>query len=565
MKTNRSRAAGWAAGYATRLATSAVLALSLVLGACAGIAERDDPVAVTILAFNDFHGSLEAPRDGYGGAAWLAAHLRRERNTAEHSVTVSAGDLIGATPLISSLLHDEPTIRAANLMGLDFHAVGNHEFDEGRQELLRMQYGGPRPDDTGPRSRPFSGADFRFLAANVVLEERGDTLFPPYAVKRFDGIPVAFIGLTLEDTPSLVTAAGVEGLVFLEEVRVINALVAEIRRQGIEAIVVVIHQGGYPAEGGEDECNELEGPIVDIVAAADEAVDLFVTGHTHRHYLCRLDGRPVTSAGSVGRWYTRISALLDRETGNLAVTGFDNVPVTQDVPPAADLQALVAKYRERVEKAAGRIVGTFTADLTRERNEAGISTIGALIADAQLAATRAPDDGGAQVAFMNAGGIREDFLFEPSGDEDEGEVTYAELFAVHPFGNYLVTMSLTGEQIHALLEQQWLSQQSLNVLMPSRGFRYAWSEDRPPGERVDPSSIMLDGERVRPGDTYRVTVNSFLAGGGDGFPVLQEGTERHNGRLDIDALEDYLQSRSPVSPPALDRVRLAGAGSRASE
>lgn len=564
MKTNQSRAAGEPAGYATRLATSVVVALSLSLGACAGIDERDEAVAVTILAFNDFHGSLEAPRDGYGGAAWLAAHLRRERNAARHSVTVSAGDLIGATPLISSLFHDEPTIRAANLMGLDFHAVGNHEFDEGRRELLRMQHGGPRPNDIGGGSRSFGGAEFRFLAANVVLEESGDTLFPPYAVKHFDGIPVAFIGLTLQDTPSLVTASGVEELAFLDEVRVINPLVADIRQQGIEAIVVVIHQGGYPAEGGEDECRDFEGPIVDIVAAADAAVDLFVTGHTHRHYLCRLDGRPVTSAGSTGRWYTRISALLDRETGDLAVTGFDNVPVTQDVLPAADLQALVAKYRERVEQAAGRVVGTLTADLTRERNEAGISTIGQLIADAQLAATRAAGNGGAEVAFMNAGGIREDFLFQPSGDEGEGEVTYAELFAVHPFGNYLVTMSLTGEQIHALLEQQWLGQQSLNVLMPSRGFSYAWSKDRPPGERVDPSSITLDGGPVKPRDTYRVTVNSFLAGGGDGFSVLREGTERHDGILDVDALEDYLQSRSPVSPPPLDRVRLGKAGSRAS-
>jgi 5'-nucleotidase len=562
MKTIEPREQDESPGYSSCLRRSALVVLSLALGACAGFGERaDDQVALTILALNDFHGSLEAPRDDYGGAAYLATHLRRERAAAEHSVTVSAGDLIGATPLISSLFHDEPTIEAANALGLDFHAVGNHEFDEGWRELLRMQHGGPRPGDTAPGLRSFGGARFRFLAANVVLEG-GDTLFPPYAVQRFDGIPVAFIGLTLEGTPSLVTASGVDGLEFLDEARAINALVAEIRRQGIEAIVVVIHQGGYPADGGEDECRDFEGPIIDIVAATDEAVDLFVTGHTHRHYLCSLNGRPVTSAGSTGRWYTRIVAALDRRTGDLAVTGFDNVPVTQDVQPAADLQALVARYRGLVEQEAGRVVGTITADLTRARNEAGMSAIGALIADAQLAATCARDQGGAQVAFMNAGGIRNDFLFEPSGDEREGQVTYAELFAVHPFGNYLVTMSLTGAQIHSLLEQQWLDRQSLNVLIPSRGFSYAWSEERPSGERVDPASIAIDGVPVGPHERYRVTVNSFLAGGGDGFPVLIEGTDRHNGLLDIDALENYLKARSPIAPPPLDRIRLEGTGTR---
>lgn len=560
MKASVGVAAGKAAGGSTGLATA--ILVMLLLGACAGIDRRSgDAVPLTILAFNDFHGSLEAPRDGLGGAARLAAHLRQERAVVEHSVTVSAGDLIGATPLISSLFHDEPTIEAANAMGLEFHAVGNHEFDEGWRELLRMQHGGARPGENGPR--PFHGAGFRFLAANVVHAGGGETLFPPYAVQRFDGIPVAFIGLTLEDTPSLVTASGVEGLDFLDEVRVINGLTTDLRRQGVEAIVVVIHQGGYPADGGEDECLNFSGPIVDIVRSTDEAVDLFVTGHTHRHYLCRLDGRPVTSAGSLGRWYTRISASLDRETGDLDVIAFDNVPVNGGIEPAADLQALVEEYRRLVEKEAGRVVGTITADFTRVRNEAGISAMGAMIADAQLAATRSR--AGAQVAFMNEGGIRDDFLREPSGNEGEGQVTYAELFSVHPFGNHLVTMTLSGAQIRTLLEQQWLEQQELNVLMPSRGFSYAWSEARPPGERVDPASIRLGGKPLRPEEAYRVTVNSFLAGGGDGFPVLREGTDRHSGMLDIDALEDYLQSLSPLAPPPLDRVRLESPGSRISE
>ena len=533
-----------------RMRMSALTALVLALAACAPTPRTTDAgryVELTLLGFNDFHGALEQPRGGPGGAAYLAAHLRQERSRSVHTVTVSAGDLIGATPLIASLFHDEPVIEVADLIGLEFHAVGNHEFDDGKNELLRMQHGGPRPDGRGD----FAGARFRFLAANVVVEATGETLFPAWAVRRYGGVPVGFIGLTLAGTPALVTASGVAGLRFLDEVHAINQAVQELRGQGVEAIVVLIHEGGYPAEGGEDDCNDFKGAIVDIVAGTDPAVDLFVTGHTHRHYLCRLDGRPVTSAGSTGRWYTRIDARLERESGDLEVTGFDNVPVTADIEPAADVLALVDRYRALVEGPAGRVVGRITGDLTRETDDGGVSALGAFIADVQLAASAAA---GAELALMNAGGMRGDLEFAPADGRRPGEVTYGDIFRVHPFGNHLVTMTLTGRQLHTLLEQQWIDQAALNVLMPSAGFSYAWRESAPPGARVDPSSIRLHGRPVEPDASYRVTVNSFLAGGGDGFTVLREGTERHNGIADVDALEQYLARMSPVSPPDAGRV-----------
>lgn len=535
-----------------RMHMSALTAMILALGfaACAPTPRTPEAgrhVELMLLGFNDFHGALEQPREGPGGAAYLAAHLRHERSRSVHTVTVSAGDLIGATPLIASLFHDEPVVEAADLMGLDFNAVGNHEFDDGKDELLRMQHGGPRPDGSGH----FTGARFRFLAANVVVEATGETLFPAWAVRRYGGVPVGFIGLTLTGTPALVTASGVAGLRFLDEVRAINAAVRELRGQGVEAIVVLIHQGGYPAEGGEDDCNDFGGAIVDIVAGTDPAVDLFVTGHTHRHYLCRLDGRPVTSAGSTGRWYTRIDARLDRESGDLEVTGFDNVPVTADIEPAADVLALVEGYRALVAGPASRVVGRITADLTRDTDDGGVSALGAFIADAQLAASA---DAGAELALMNAGGIRGDLRFAPADERRPGEVTYSDIFRVHPFGNHLVTMTLTGRQLHTLLEQQWIDQAALNVLMPSAGFSYAWRESAPPGARVDPSSLNLHGRPIEPDAPYRVTVNSFLAGGGDGFTVLRKGTERYNGVADVDALEQYLARMSPVSPPEAGRV-----------
>jgi 5'-nucleotidase len=532
--------------------------LALVPGACSQLPADDSNrfVELTILGINDFHGNLEAPRDGLGGAAYLATHLRRAEAAADHAAIVSAGDLIGATPLISSLYHDEPTIAIANLWGLDFAAVGNHEFDEGRDELLRMQDGGAHPVDGDSPAGAFGGAEFRFLGANVIDDATGETLLPPYAIERYDGIPVAYIGMTLEDTPAVTSSSAVAGLSFRDEAETINGLLPEIRAQGVEAIVVVIHQGGYPgADSDEDSCEDFTGPIIGIVEKTDPAVDLFVTGHTHRHYLCRIDERPVTSTGTAGRFLTHIRTRLDRITRDMTVLEFDNVPVTRDVEPAADVEALVLRYRTLVESVANSVVGTITGDYTREQNENGESLLGGLIADAQLAATAGPEKGGAELAFMNPGGIRSNLLFAANGNEQDGEVTYAEAFSVHPFGNRLATMTLTGEQLRTLLEQQWLDRQAQTILMPSAGFSYAWSGSGPAGSRVDPSSIRVNGDLLDPSRSYRVTVNSFLADGGDGFPVLREGTERGEGIVDVEALEDYLEAYSPLTPRELDRIR----------
>lgn len=516
----------------------------------AGTDGRD--VQLSILAFNDFHGNLEPPAKGLGGAAYFATHLRQA--STEHTAIVSAGDLIGATPLVSSFFHDEPTVETANLWGLDYNAVGNHEFDEGSRELLRMQSGGPHPDDGDSPAAPFSGARFQFLAANVIDHATGATLLPPYGIRNYDDIPVAFIGLTLEATPAVSLSSAVEGLSFLDEVETINALVEEIRTLGVEAIVVVIHEGGYPGDDGENDCGKFSGPIRNIVMQTHSAVDLFVTGHTHRRYLCRVDDRPVTSAGTAGRFFTRISTRLNRESGDMTVTDYENVPVTQDVDPDPEVEALVMKYQALVKTAAGRIVGSVSAEFNKEQNDAGESSLGGLIADAQLAATRAPENGGAQVAFMNPGGIRSRLLLEPSGNERVGEVTFAEVFAVHPFGNHLVTMTLTGAEIRELLEQQWKGRSKRNILMPSSGFSYAWSESAPTGSKVDPSSMSLNNFPLKPSARYRVTVNDFLAGGGDGFPLLLQGTERIDGMPDVEALVQYLESRFDVAPAPVDRI-----------
>ena len=530
-----------------------VAALALVVAAAAlappAAAEAQTPgeiVEVQLLAVNDFHGNLEPPGGGEaGGVEFLATHVERLRAQSPNTLVVSAGDLIGATPLLSALFHDEPTVEAMNELGLDLNAVGNHEFDDGQVELRRMQWGGCHPSDGCRDSTPFRGADFSFLAANV-KRRSGRTLFAPYAIRSFGGERIAFVGMTLEGTPSIVSPSGIEGLSFEDEADTVNALVPRLRARGAETIVVLLHEGGFTA-GGANECPGLSGPIIDIVERTSDEVDLFVTGHTHRAYDCVVDGRPVTSAGSFGRVLTDVDLTIDRASGEPARVETRNLAVTRDVPRDPAQTRLIERYRTLAAPISDRVIGRATAPITREPSPAGESALGDLIADAQLAATAPADLGGARVAFMNPGGIRADLA--------EGDITYAEAFTVQPFGNNLVTLTLTGAQIERLLELQWEGQPFARVLGVSRGFSYGWDPARPPGDRVDPATIALDGVPLEPEAPSRVTVNSFLADGGDGFGVLREGTDRLGGATDLDALEAYLRA-GPVAPPARDRIRV---------
>ncbi len=536
-----------------------LFAAALLASGCSTVEEPDE-IPLRILAINDFHGHIATSSDSFGGvgrADYLAANISAARAEVENSVFVSAGDLIGASPLISALFHDEPTIEAMNLMGLDFNGVGNHEFDEGLAELQRMQKGGPHPVEGDLDGNLFSGAAFEFLAANVIDDATGDTIFPPYAIRDYQGVGVAFIGLTLEGTPAIVSQAEVKGLTFVDEVETVNALVPSLREQGIEAIVVLLHEGGR-SDGGQSDCGSgLTGAIADIAARLDDAVDVVIAAHTNDEFVCEIDGKWVTMADNRGRLFTVIDVTLSRATGDLTVKAIENRPNSQaGVTPSPALTALIDRYDALSAPRANLVIGSITADLTREPNAAGESALGDVIADAHLEATRAAGAGGAVVAFMNSGGIRGNMLFDSTGPESDGELTYGEAFSVHPFGNSLVTLSLTGAQLDALLESQFREPtgDASDVLQVSRGFSYTWDAARPVGERVDPSTIAIDGVTVDPGATYRVTVNSFLADGGDGFAVLREGTERTGGVIDLDALVAYFSASSPVAPGPQDRI-----------
>jgi 5'-nucleotidase len=505
-----------------------------------GLAANGGPetVDVQILALNEFHGALETS-GSTGGAEYLATYIKNLEATNPNTIFVSGGDLIGASPLLSGIFHDEPTIEAFNLMGLDFATVGNHEFDEGVEELKRMQEGGCHPVDGCQDGDPFYGAEFKFLASNVIRLQNGQTLFSAYKQRSFAGAKVAFIGVALESTPAIVTASGIAGVEFLNEAEVINAMVAEIKAAGIETIVVIVHDG-------INACSNPSGS--NLVNNTDPEIDVFITGHSYSRYSCVVNDRVVSQAGSSGSYLTEIDLTIDRASGDVLARQVNNIRINKaDVEKDPAMTALISKYKALSDPLANRVIGSITADITRSGTE---SALGDVIADAQLEATSPAQAGGAVVAFMNSGGIRAELLYDQiSGGEAPGEVTYGEAFIVQPFSNNMIVMTMTEEQIWRLLEQQY---QGCARLQNSIGFSYTVHTTQPAGLKI--SDIMINGLPLDLGANYRIATNNFLADGGDGCTVFREGSERIAGIIDLDALVAYFSAHSPVPPGPRNRI-----------
>jgi 5'-nucleotidase len=551
--------------YRFHLLTTALLAIALGAASHA-FAQTTTPVELRILAINDFHGNLMPPTGGIriadpndktgkimvpaGGSETMASVVKSLREGHKNTAFVAAGDLIGASPFLSAMFHDEPTIESLSMMGLDMASVGNHEFDEGKDELLRMQNGGCHPVDKCQGPHTFAGAKFHYLAASTFLKDTGKTLLPPYEIKSYDGIPVAFIGLTLKGTPGIISPASAAGLEFRDEAETVNAQVPELKAKGVEAIVVLIHEGGTPS-GDYNECPGISGPIADIVRKFDRAVDVVISGHTHQAYICEIDGRLVTSGDKFGTLVTAIDLKLDPATHDVISAKADNTIVRIGVYPKDPEQtALLAAYDKVASPIANRRAGSVTETLSRTPNmTTGESVLGDVVADAQLTATRNQADGGALVAFTNPGGIRTDIA-----KKDDGAVSYADIFASQPFRNQLVTLTLTGTQIKAMLEQQWLDPSRPRILQVSKGFSYAWNMAKPFGEHVVAASMTLNGEPIELARSYRVTVNNYLALGGDGFTALKDGTAAQFGVFDVDALFAYFVGHSPIAPAPPGRI-----------
>lgn len=539
-------------------------ALALV-SPLAASAQTAAPVELRILAINDFHGNLRPPPGGIrvndpedktkkvmvaaGGAEYMATLVKQLREGHKNTIFVAAGDLIGASPFLSAMFHDEPSVEALSMMGLAITSVGNHEFDEGKAELLRMQNGGCHPVDGCQGPHPFTGAKFHYLAASTVETATGKSVLPPYEIREFEGIPVAFIGLTLKETAGIVSPAGIAGLEFRDEAETVNALVPQLKARGVEAIVVLIHQGGEPS-GDYNECPAITGPIVDIVKKFDRAVDVVVSGHTHRAYVCDIDGRLVTSGDKYGTLVTAIDLKLDPVTRDVIGTKAENVIVANASLAKNPQQiALIDAYDRLSAPIANRPAGSVTQTLSRVPNEAGESALGDVIADAQLAATKNAKDGGAVIALTNPGGIRTDII-----PKENGAVSFGELFASQPFRNRLVTMTLTGNQLKDMLEQQWLDPKRPRILQVSNGFSYTWDASKPFGERIMIEKMTLNGRPIEPGSGYRVTLNDYLAVGGDGFTAARQGTAPQYGGYDADALFAFFRAHGPIGPLPPTRI-----------
>jgi 5'-nucleotidase len=556
-----------------------------LLSACAPLVSLSPvpspaPVEVKLIAFNDFHGNLKTPNlrvpvpdatqstgirfQPAGGIEQFSALVQGLRAKNPNHAVVSAGDMVGATPLLSALFKDEPTIEAMNLVGVDFHAVGNHEFDYGIKHLKRLKEGGCKVDEkTGQpdcEGRPrYAGANFAFLAANVIEEATGKTLFPAWAAKEFDGIKVAFIGMTLRGTAGLVRPGGADGVTFLDEVETVNMLVPQIRAQGIEAIVVLVHEGGVQA-GGINDCRDFRGEFRNMVERFDPAVDVVISAHTHRYYVCNFGGKLATSAGSFGTLMTEIDLTLDRATRDVAKKTARNLVVFPDGPKDARLSPLLESYDVLAKPRENRVVARVTRELPSVTNPDGESLVGNLVADAHASASalnraRAAEQGWSDahfatdtprpIAFNNPGSLRAPLIPAANGD-----VTYGELFRIQPFQNDLIYMTLTGAQLKEALEQQF-SGNYPRIMGVSRGFSYAWDATRPIGDRIIAETMKLNGVAIKAEDRFRVVANSFLAGGSEGFTAFLKGTDRSVGMLDVEALVNFLSSSSPYSPPPL--------------
>jgi 5'-nucleotidase len=542
---------------------------------------------VQLLSFNDLHGNLEPPSgssgrvteqqaDGTtktvdaGGVEYLATHLRQARRGNPYSVTAAGGDMVGASPLISGLFHDEPTIEALNKLDLDVTTVGNHEFDEGAKELARLQNGGCHPTDGCYTDKKFKGADFPYLAANVLDEKTKKPILKPYWVWKKKDVKIGFIGVTLEGTPGIVSADGVKGLAFKDEVETINKYAKVLQRQGVQSIVALVHEGGFPASANYNyDCDSpgagsgISGPIVDIAKNVTPAVDALVTGHTHTAYVCTIDdpaGRPrmVTSAASFGRLYTDTTLTYDRRTGDIARTAVKsaNHVVSRDVAKASDMTALIGKWNTLAAPIGNRAIGYISADVNSTGTE---SPMGDLIADAQLAYGRKLDPE-TDLALMNPGGVRAGLTYAAQGSEGDGVVTYAEGFTVQPFANTVNLQDFTGAQVVQVLKEQVSGANAAapKILLPSSGLTYTLDLTKTGADRVVTGSVKLNGTAIDPAATYRVATNSFLAGGGDGFTTLGQGTGDVVGTDDLTALADYLTANSsataPLAPPAADRI-----------
>ena len=507
-------------------------------------------VQLQVLGVNDLHGNLEptlVSGKAAGGVAYLGSYLAAAKAAdPKGTITVHAGDTVGASPLISSWFHDEPTIEATNLMHFDVGTLGNHEFDEGGTEMLRLIRGGHRDDGKQVKggqdtSDPdFPGADYPYVSANVTYAENGKYVLPPFTIVKREGVKVGIIGVTTTETPSIVVPDAVAPFHFGDISDAVDKQVKVLNRLGVHTIVVLAHAGGF-----QDPGTDPAGEILTETAQMSPDVDLVVAGHTHSLLNTRVNNALVVQAYRYGTAFDKVTLTVDRRKGDVTASTADVVTTYDEgITPQPALADLVQTFKDRIAPVSSRVVGTAAGPATRDVTAAGESSLGDLIADAQAHET------GAQIALMNPGGIRADLK--------AGQLTFGDLFAVQPFDNGLVKMTLTGAQLKAVLEQQFPA--AGDKILQVSGIKETYDRTRAEGDRIT-SLTLADGTPIDPAATYTVACNSFLATGGDGFTVFKDGTGVTSYGTDVDALENHVEALSqpfaipdPGSTPRITRT-----------
>ena len=554
---------------------------------------KSNQLDLQLLSFNDYHGHLEAndpalplsqdpSQTPVGGVEYLSTHVKTlKAKQPTSTLTVAAGDLIGGSTFLSGIFQDQPSIESLNELGLDVSSVGNHEFDEGTTELKRMVEGGCHPTigcfkDADGNPIPYEGADFDYLAANVVNTSDGKHFLPPTSVKTVEGVKVGFIGMTLEATNTLVSPGGITSVEFKDEVESANALVDGLTAQGVKTIIVLIHEG-LNTTGTYNSCDGISGPILDIAAGLDPEIDMVVTGHTHMPYICNVPdsaGQPrlVTSAASFGQVLTESHLIINRQSGQVMreKSWAANRLVTRTVPKDGAETNIIQFWNALSAPLAARVVGTLApnTNITGHSNTCRCeeTPMADLVADAILWGTKDPTKGGAQLALMNTGGVRASLIYNSSPQgEQPGEITFKETYDVAPFNNILVTVSLTGAQIEQVLNQQYQpvsarGSRPMLSLGVSDGFTYEWTWDgTAPGPNTQPApganghvvpgSMKLNGVPIDPATTYRVGTLNFLQEGGDLFTAFRNGTDKVGGPEDLANLADFFTAHPGLTPP----------------
>ncbi|MCM3570138.1 bifunctional UDP-sugar hydrolase/5'-nucleotidase [Neobacillus mesonae] len=476
-------------------------------------------IQVQLLGVNDFHGQLNVTRQfngrDVGRADYLASYLKERKEKNKNTLLVHVGDMVGASAPVSSLINDVPTIELLNKLGFDLGILGNHEFDQGKKEMMRLIQGGFHQ-----KTGYFEGAQFPYICANVINLETSKPILPPYKIAKFGGIPIGFIGIVLDETPTMVNSSAIEGITFIDEVTAINNAAAELKEQGVKAIIVLAHNSGRQSAPNDTPTGE----IVEMSKRIDDEVDVLFAGHSHTYLNTVVDGKLLVQAYSYGTAFSDIDLEIDPVTKDVVSKQAEIVMTYQDsIKPDKEIKKVIEKYEAEVDSVVNEIVGTAENDITSTKNENGESALGNLIADSQRTMMNT------DFAFMNPGGIRADI---PSG-----KVTYESLLTTLPFHFQLVKMTLTGDQIHRLLNQQW--QENQVRMLQISGLKYTWGTDKAAGNKVV-DIFDSDGSSIQPEKNYTVTVNSYLAAGGDNFTVLLEGKNKVAGPFDIDVLKNYV-------------------------